>query len=125
MEFRVLGPLEIVSHEGPVRLDARKRRELLAILLLYANEPLSPDRLVDELWGGAAPETATNTLQVHVSRLRKLLETENGEARPLMEARGYVLPPHPGDIDAPRLEQARRHAQRLTPPQEGPHAPPE
>ena len=118
MEFRVLGPLEIVSHDGPVRLDARKRRELLAILLLYANERLSPDRLVDELWGGAAPETATNTLQVHVSRLRKLLEAENGEARLLTEPGGYVLHVDPAHIDARRFEQLVEQAQSLTRPDE-------
>ncbi len=46
---------------------------LLASLLLHANEVVSRDRLIDELWGAAPPDTAPAALQVHVSQLRKAL----------------------------------------------------
>ena len=38
MEFRVLGPLEVVGDEGPISLGGGKQRALLALLLLHANE---------------------------------------------------------------------------------------
>jgi len=62
MEFLVLGPLE-VRHDGePIELRGSKRRALLALLILHANEVVRTDRLVDELWGEHPPRTATTSL---------------------------------------------------------------
>ena len=77
MEFRILGPLEVVGDSGPVALGGGKQRALLALLLLRANEVVSSDTLIDELWQGNPPETARKALQVLVSNLRKAL----GESR--------------------------------------------
>ena len=43
------------------------------VLLLRANEVVSGDRLIEAVWGEAAPVTARNMIQVYVSRLRKAL----------------------------------------------------
>ena len=59
MEFRILGPLEVVEDGRPIALDRRLSRALLAYLLLHANEAVPAERLVDQLWGEAAPKTAT------------------------------------------------------------------
>jgi predicted ATPase/DNA-binding SARP family transcriptional activator len=76
MEFRLLGPLE-VCHEGrPLALGGPKQRALLAILLIHANQAVSTDRLIDDLWGEKPPDTADNTLQVYVANLRKLLQPD-------------------------------------------------
>jgi DNA-binding SARP family transcriptional activator len=73
IEFRILGPLE-VEHEGRLApLGGTRQRAVLAILLLHRGEVVSMDRLVDELWGERSPDTATKTVQVYVSRLRKEL----------------------------------------------------
>ena len=53
MEFRILGPLEAREGDDVVRLGGARQRALLAILLLHANEVISVDRLVDELWAEA------------------------------------------------------------------------
>src|SRR5215203_665172 len=82
MEFRLLGPLEVVERDRALSLGAGKQRALLAILLLNANEVVSTDRLQDELWGETPPETAGKALQVHVSQLRKVLEPERGSGDP-------------------------------------------
>src|SRR3954454_18318708 len=76
MQFRILGTLEVNAGDRAVKLGAAKQRALLAILLLHANEPLSTDRLIDELWGDDAPETAPKMVQNNVWQLRKLLESE-------------------------------------------------
>ena len=120
MDFRILGPLE-VFHEGRrVEISGPKQRALLAILLLHANEVMSPDRLIDYLWGENPPPTATRTLQAHVSRLRRALsgkDDPSGQRAPL-EARGhgYVLMIDPDQLDAERfrrlLEEARRRLSR-------------
>ena len=78
MEFRILGPLEVLDEGRVVALGGSKQRALLALLLLHANQTLTPDRLIDELWGERPPATAAKTLQAHVSRLRKALAADDG-----------------------------------------------
>ena len=73
MEFRILGPLEVRADGHAVALPGAKPRAVLAVLILHANEPVSAERLAQDLWGEDAPAGAVNTVQVHVSRLRKAL----------------------------------------------------
>jgi DNA-binding SARP family transcriptional activator len=73
MEFRVLGPLEVLGPHGALNLGGPKQRALLALLLLHLDEVVPVTRLVDELWGTKVPETGTQSVQNYVSRLRKVL----------------------------------------------------
>ena len=73
MDFRILGPLEVLDGDGPVALPGPRQRNLLAFLLLHVNQVVSSDRLIEELWPGEAPEQGAATLQASVSRLRKAL----------------------------------------------------
>jgi DNA-binding SARP family transcriptional activator len=74
MEFRLLGPLELVGDDGRlIELPAGKPRVLLARLLLDAGRAVSVDRLVAGLWGEPPPATAGKVVQGYVSRLRRLL----------------------------------------------------
>jgi DNA-binding SARP family transcriptional activator/ABC-type branched-subunit amino acid transport system substrate-binding protein/streptogramin lyase len=117
MEFRILGPLEVSDEGRQVEIGGHKQRALLASLLLHANEVVSLDRLIDELWGETPPPTAAKTLQAQVSRLRRSLNGDEDPAahmRGPLETRGhgYVLKVEPGQVDADRfqglLEEARR-----------------
>ena len=72
--FAVLGPLVLVPGEGAsVSPGGPKQRELLSLLLLHRGAPLSPERLVDALWGDRPPAGAEVTLRSHVSHLRRRL----------------------------------------------------
>ena len=51
MEFRILGPLDVVAEARPLELGRRKQRAVLAILLVHANGVVGLDQLVAELWG--------------------------------------------------------------------------
>ena len=79
MDFSLLGPLEAFDDGRAVALGGNKQRALLALLLLHANETLSTDRLIDDLWGERPPGSAAKAVQVHVHRLRKTL-VGNGDA---------------------------------------------
>ena len=101
MDYRVLGPLEVRDGQESVPLAGAKQRALLALLLVHANHVLSRDRLVDELWGDEPPETAVQSLQVYVSRLRKLLPSDTLLTRPP----GYLLEVEPSELDLQRFER--------------------
>jgi DNA-binding SARP family transcriptional activator len=73
VEFRILGPLEVLRDGRPVQLGGARQRAVLAILLLHAGEVVSAERLIDAVWDEEPPETARNVLQSYVSQLRKAL----------------------------------------------------
>src|SRR5947209_6517280 len=88
MQFRILGPLEVVDSDGLVSL-AGAQRSLLALLLLNANEVVSADRLIEELWGEQVPGSGRAALQVRISQLRKSLGRAGD--RIVTRAPGYLL----------------------------------
>ena len=100
MEFRILGPLEVTKDGRPLELGGPKQRAVLAHLILRANTAVPADLLIDGLWGEEPPESARNTLQTYVYRLRKML----GEGRIEGRDGGYVLAASPEEIDAARFE---------------------
>ena len=95
MEFRILGPLEVVENGRQIELGGAKHRALLAVLLLHANEVVSTDRLIDALWEDQSPDGGRKTLQVYVSQLRKSL----GKDRLQTQAPGYRLRVEPDELD--------------------------
>ena len=109
MEFRILGPLEVRSEGRELSLGGAKQRALLAVLLLHANEVVSTDRLVDELWGDRPPATASKAVQVYVSQLRKSLRARHGqgEEEPILVTRspGYMIRVAAGQLDADCFEE--------------------
>ena len=101
MEFRVLGPIEVIDEGRVVPLNAAKPRALLAMLLLRANEFVPNDRLIDDLWDAAPPASAPKILQTYVSQLRKALGQQAIETGPA----GYRLRIDPGDLDLLRFRR--------------------
>jgi DNA-binding SARP family transcriptional activator/type II secretory pathway predicted ATPase ExeA len=100
MEFRILGPLEVIGSRGSVRLGGTKQRALLTVLLLNADRPVSAERLAAALWGDEAPNGSAKTVQVHVSRLRKALGEDDVLATTPV---GYRLRVRAGELDAQRF----------------------
>ena len=91
-----------------VALGGVRERSLLAILLLNANELVSTDRIVDELWGDRPPKAAVKTVQVYVSRLRKILGAQAIVTRPP----GYVLHVEDQQFDLRRFERLAAEGRR-------------
>ncbi|MEU8927048.1 BTAD domain-containing putative transcriptional regulator [Kitasatospora sp. NPDC048545] len=61
---------------------AAKPRVVLATLLVRANEAVPIETLITELWDDTPPRTATTTLQVYISHLRKLIADAGPEETP-------------------------------------------
>jgi DNA-binding SARP family transcriptional activator len=116
MDFRILGPLEVYEDGRPLPLGGRRQRELLALLLVHANEVVPAESLIEALWGDERPATAVKALQVHVSQLRRRLEPlrrPRSESR-LLQSRGsgYALQLEPDQLDLYRFERLRAEARQ-------------
>ncbi|MFL5893948.1 MAG: BTAD domain-containing putative transcriptional regulator [Thermoleophilaceae bacterium] len=109
MDFRLLGPLEVVTEDGAADVGAGKRAALLTYLLINANEVVSAERLIDELWDEHPPATAAKSVHVYVSQLRKALHANGG--RLMTRGSGYVLELADGELDIQRFERALADAQ--------------
>lgn len=108
MQFRLLGPLEVIAPHGPLEIAAGKQRALLALLLLHANRTVAREQLIDGLWGETVPDTAQKMVQIHVSHLRKALP----EPRLLTRGAGYALELSDDELDLTRFERAVADARR-------------
>jgi DNA-binding SARP family transcriptional activator/class 3 adenylate cyclase len=104
MEFRILGPLEVVDDGRSRALGGSQERALLALLLLSANRVVSGERLAEDLWGDHPPDGAAQALRVGVSRLRKALREVGGDGVLVTRAPGYLLGVDPEHLDAARFE---------------------
>jgi WD40 repeat protein/DNA-binding SARP family transcriptional activator len=111
MQFRVLGPLEVDAGSGPIPLGGPKQRAVLACLIVRANELVSAETLVDQVWGEEPPEQARNAIQTYVSHLRKALGHDRIEGH----APGYRLRLDPSELDAARFDALVRDARKALP----------
>jgi DNA-binding SARP family transcriptional activator len=108
VDLGFLGPFEVVGGAGPVPVGAAKQRALLALLALRANQVVSTSQLIDGLWGEDPPATAVKTIQGHVARVRRALESAGLPGVLVTRDPGYFLAADPDRVDAVRFE---RHAQ--------------
>jgi DNA-binding SARP family transcriptional activator/RecA/RadA recombinase len=117
VEFRLLGPLEAQDGERRVDLGRPKQRVLLAVLLVHANQVVSLDRLIEELWGEEPPPQAAASLQTYVSNLRRALEPVRPARAPsrvlVSQPPGYRLVVGAGDLDAARFAALAREGHGL------------
>ncbi|WP_439663277.1 BTAD domain-containing putative transcriptional regulator [Lentzea sp. HUAS TT2] len=104
VEYRVLGPLEVLLDGVPVAVPAGRGRVLLATLLLRANEFVPVDELVERVWDGEPPakDRAHKTLQTVVLRLRRSLGAASCVRT---SSRGYSAEVAPGQLDLARFRE--------------------
>jgi DNA-binding SARP family transcriptional activator len=100
VDFRLLGPLEVIDGGLTVPIGGPRQRTLLALLLLRRGEPVPSEQLIAELWGQHPPRTALTALQNHIARLRRSL----GDARLVTRASGYAIALEPDELDLERFE---------------------
>ena len=116
MQFRVLGPLELIDVDRLTPLGPTREGALLAILLIHAGEVVSTGRLIEDLWGGQAPAQASTTLASYIRDLRRLLEPDRraGSASEVLVTRrpGYLLRVGPDCLDAWQFERLADEGRR-------------
>ena len=104
---RVLGPVGVVADEGSVQESGwALRRTLLALLAIHRGVVLSPDWLMEHVWGDEQPDSGVRALRFHVSQLRKECDAAPIATRP----GGYELDLPAGGVDAGIFEELARQA---------------
>jgi DNA-binding SARP family transcriptional activator len=114
VEFRILGPVEVVDATGPLAVGTPQARALLAVLILHVGRVVSIDELADELWSAERGATDVRpTIHTYVSRLRRVLrdapettaETPKRNSGRLVTQRpGYLLRVESGELDLHRFD---------------------
>ncbi|WP_067137680.1 AfsR/SARP family transcriptional regulator [Microtetraspora malaysiensis] len=95
LRFALLGP--VLAWRDGIELDLGTplQRSILAMLLLRQGHPVTPDEMIDGIWGEGAPPRALGALRTYVSRLRTVLEPDRSpRTRPELltsVGRGYAL----------------------------------
>ncbi len=107
VEFLVMGPLRVLTPDGPVEIRGAKERLLLAHLISRAGQVVTTAELIDGLWGDDPPRTAAKSLQTYVLRVRNALEPDRGGAASVIvtEGHGYRLQVEPAQVDAHRFSR--------------------
>jgi DNA-binding SARP family transcriptional activator len=100
MEFRLLGPLQVLERGRSVPLGGPKQRSVLALLLLHPDETVSTDLIAEALWDGSPPVSASKAIQMCMSRLRKELGSDRLVTRPP----GYTLHVGSEELDVARFQ---------------------
>ncbi|MFL6074910.1 MAG: BTAD domain-containing putative transcriptional regulator [Mycobacteriales bacterium] len=94
---------------APRTVAGLRRKAVLAVLALHPGQAVSTDRLIDVVWGGDAPATAPNTLQSHISYLRRAL----GASSAIVAcAPGYLLDVAPESTDVEVAERLIREGRQ-------------
>src|SRR5215470_4264280 len=100
LRIGVLGPFEVARNGKSVEIPPGKARALLTLLLLDRGKVLPVDRLVEQLWEGRPPPSASKQVQVYVARLRKRL----GDGLLVTSSPGYALRIDDEQLDVARFE---------------------
>ena len=108
VDFRILGPLEVLRDGELVQLGGVRQQAVLAVLLLHAGEVVSAERLIDAVWDEEPPSAARNVLQSYVSQLRKALGADVIGTH----GRGYTVALSPGQLDLERFQRLTQTSDR-------------
>jgi DNA-binding SARP family transcriptional activator len=113
MKFEILGEIRVRGADSVLAPRTRKTEVLLAVLLARANQMVTADQLLTEIWGEAAPTRANDALYVYISQLRKVLRSSGNDATIQTRPRGYTILIDEGDLDADEFRRLAQQGQHL------------
>jgi DNA-binding SARP family transcriptional activator len=116
LRVQLLGPVRAWRGEQELELGGPRRRAVLGMLAMRANQVVSRSELIDGMWGEDPPASAVNSVHVYVAGLRRVLEPRRAHRAPgqVLPASGpgYLLRLEPGQVDAETLDHHLTQAQR-------------
>ena len=108
--MKLFGEFEVVRGGVAIPVRGAKQRALLALLALNRGNPVSADRLIDQLWGEGQTTKTANALQAQIAQLRRTL----GASAVVTSESGYALDISAADLDAARFEALIAEGRRLS-----------
>ncbi|MFC4015814.1 BTAD domain-containing putative transcriptional regulator [Nonomuraea purpurea] len=109
LRFAVLGPVRAWRDGQELDLGTPLQRSILGMLLLREGHAVTPNEMIDAVWGEEAPPRALGALRTYVSRLRTVLEPDRpARSRPELLTsigRGYALRLPEDSLDLGRFER--------------------
>ena len=112
MALRILGPLEVVAGQQPVRIGGPRERVVLALLALRAHRVTSVEQLVDAVWGETPPSTARGQIQGCISNLRKVFDDAGLPESIQTRDAGYLLAVGEDEFDSEQFAKLVNQAHR-------------
>lgn len=103
VEFRILGPLEIMVGPARLELGGIRQQTVLAALLLNANKVVAVDRLLEAVYADHLPSTSRAQLHISISSLRRIFAARCGAEVIATRAPGYVIRVDDGRLDSERF----------------------
>ena len=92
MRYEILGPLHITGPAGSSSLTSRKAETLLGLLLIRADQVVTMEQLIGEIWADSPPGRAVASVHVYISQLRKFLRQAGAASDPIVtRPSGYLL----------------------------------
>ncbi|MFV0308849.1 MAG: BTAD domain-containing putative transcriptional regulator [Desertimonas sp.] len=110
MQLAVLGPVELHREGRPVALGGIKQRTVLGILAARRRQVVPVDDLIDGLWPDGPPNSPRKTVQVYVTRLRRVFGDDAAAIG--SEAIGYRYDPDVVPVDADAFSAGVQAARR-------------
>jgi predicted ATPase/DNA-binding SARP family transcriptional activator len=115
--FRDLGPVDVEEGEPPRAPGGLILGRLLARLLVDPGRRVDVSALADAVWGDRGATRSASTLDSHLHRLRRFLESGRGRGAAaevlVFEAGGYRLAVSGGQVDSVRFAELVTQAGEL------------
>ncbi|MFI9041045.1 BTAD domain-containing putative transcriptional regulator [Streptomyces sp. NPDC053726] len=105
MQFRILGPLEVVDDGRHIDVSGQRQRTVLAMLLLESGRVVSNDRLVEAIWERKPPATSRTQVQIGICALRRILRSGPHPGPIVTRSPGYLLRLAEGQLDLHVFEE--------------------
>ncbi|MFI0479079.1 AfsR/SARP family transcriptional regulator [Actinomadura sp. 9N215] len=112
MEFRILGPVELLIDGRRYDLGSTKERCVLAVLLLNPRQPVPAETLIRRVWDDSPPAKARQGLYTYITRLRHRLADVDGVE--LLSRQGaYTIDVQDESVDLQRFRLLRDQARAI------------
>ena len=108
IQVYVLGQFSVLEGESEPVAPPRLVSRVGTLLAGWPGQWVERERMLHELWGERPPRTALNTLQAHISQLRRVV----GRDFVVGDSSGYLLDIDPSQVDAEVFEELVHEAAR-------------
>jgi DNA-binding SARP family transcriptional activator len=110
VDYGLLGPVSALDDGRELDVGTPQQCAVLGLLLLAGGRALPLDQIIDKLWGASPPDAAAATVRTYLSRLRRVLSSDQPGSCIASVRGGYTLSFEPASLDVNLFDQWVRRA---------------